>query len=123
MIRHFMLDENHKLIPIDDSNMIEWMKWARWFEIEENRRVAQDYVNEIHISTIFLGFDHNFFSHGPAILFETMVFNGEYDRYQERYSTWDEAVEGHKVTLEKVRQSEASLWPEEIEIESKSEAT
>ena len=25
-----------------------------------------------------------------------MIFGGEHDQYQERYSTWDEAIEGHK---------------------------
>ena len=29
------------------------------------------------------------------ILFETMIFGGEHDQYQERYATREEAVEGH----------------------------
>ena len=30
------------------------------------------------------------------ILFETMIFGGEHHEYQERYTTWDEAIKGHK---------------------------
>jgi hypothetical protein len=47
------------------------------------------------VSTVFLGIDHNF-GNGPPLLFETMVFGGEYDGYCKRYSTWEEAEGGHK---------------------------
>jgi hypothetical protein len=39
---------------------------------------------------------------GSPVLFETMVFGGEYDEYQERYHTYDEAEEGHKRICEMV---------------------
>lgn len=52
-----------------------------------------------YVSTVFLGLDHNFFG-GRALLFETMIFHREpgeerFD-FQERCSTWDEAVEQHE---------------------------
>ncbi|KKN76361.1 hypothetical protein LCGC14_0370470 [marine sediment metagenome] len=36
------------------------------------------------------------------LVFETMIFGGEDDGYQDRYSTWDEAVKGHRFACEKV---------------------
>ena len=45
-------------------------------------------------------YDNNFFDDGPPILFETMVFGGKHDRYQERCSTWDEAVAQHDRIVE-----------------------
>ena len=30
------------------------------------------------------------------ILFETMIFGGEYDGYQERYSNYEDSFIGHK---------------------------
>jgi hypothetical protein len=30
------------------------------------------------------------------LLFETMIFGGEYDMYLERYTTYSEAVDGHQ---------------------------
>lgn len=81
--------------PIEDI-----LEWARWFEIA-NRHVAKtDLPNNVSVSTVFLGLDHQF-SGGSPILFETMIFGGKYDNYQERYSTWKEAEDGHKqaVTL------------------------
>ena len=53
------------------------------------------------VSTVFLGMDHSF-DGGTPVLFETMIFGGEYDQFQERYCTWDEAEEGHKVACELV---------------------
>lgn len=70
------------------------LKWADWFE-KENRTVGRTYVGKVFISTVFLGIDHRWGT-GPPILFETMIFGGEHDEYQVRYSTWEEAEEGHK---------------------------
>lgn len=33
---------------------------------------------------------------GPPIVFETMIFGGANDEYQERCSTWEEAEAMHK---------------------------
>ncbi len=58
----------------------------------------------VYISTVFLAIDHSF-GDGPPLLFETMVFGGELDQSQERYSTWDEAEAGHKAWVERVKQA------------------
>jgi len=63
---------------------------------EQDRTIAVDLVNGAKISTVFLAIDHGF-NDGPPILFETMVFGGKYDGHQERYATWEEAWEGHKI--------------------------
>jgi hypothetical protein len=55
------------------------------------------------VSTIFLGLDRRFEGEGPPILFETMVFGGKHDQYQERCATWDEAEAMHQ-PVEMVRQ-------------------
>jgi len=77
--------------PVMVNDVIEW---AKGFEIN-NRIVKQDYIGEIFVSTVFLGIDHSY-GDEPPLLFETMIFGGVPDQYQERYSTWDEAEEGHK---------------------------
>lgn len=77
--------------------------WALWFE-SAKRHVALTERDGVSVSTVFLGIDHNFLGKGPPILFETMVFGGEHDEDQQRYSTWDEAEAGHKEVCKKV-------WP------------
>ncbi len=74
------------------------LTWGKWFE-KANRTVRKDTIGDVDISTVFLGLDHNFMCDGiphPPVLWETMIFGGEYDQYQERYSSYEDAVEGHE---------------------------
>ncbi len=78
------------------------IKWATWFE-KANRHVAKTEISkEVEVSTVFLGIDHSF-GDGPPQLFETMVFGDKLDEYTERYSTWEEAEEGHKQMVKKAK--------------------
>lgn len=88
--------EGHETVKCKD-----FMKWAKWFEAAE-RHVAHDEIEGAEISTVFLGRDHSF-GEGPPMLFETMIFGGPHDQYQERCSTWDEAVKMHKNAIALVK--------------------
>ena len=80
----------------DDGNAVEatdLLTWAKWFETA-NRVLAKDKVGDATVSTIFLGLDHSFGS-SPPVLWETMIFGGEYDEHQERYASRAEALAGH----------------------------
>ena len=71
--------------------------WAQWYETAD-RHVAKSGFREagkVYVSTVFLGLDHSF-GYGPPLLFETMIFGGEHDEFQDRCSTWKEAEEMHK---------------------------
>lgn len=76
-------------------------EWAKSFE-SQNRTVAKTNIGEILISTVFLGLDHQY-GEGDPLLFETMVFGIDDDEYQERYSTWEQAEEGHNKAIEFVK--------------------
>lgn len=82
----------HTPVPVD------LMTWATWFEVASNRIVAQTDVGPVQVSTLFIGLDHQW-GNGPPLLFETMIFGGEHDDYQRRYSSWTEAVDGHAVAV------------------------
>jgi hypothetical protein len=72
------------------------MVWARWFEGSRDKRiVARTEIADAQVSTVFLGLDHGWFQDGPAILFETMVFDGPWSGEMERCATWDQALEMH----------------------------
>lgn len=108
--KFWILDENHK--PITVSSIMEW---GMWFEAErgKNRIVKQtELEGDILVSTVFLGIDHGFNfgdeDDNVPILFETMIFGGELNDFQERYPTWEGAVIGHdaavrRAILEKVK--------------------
>jgi hypothetical protein len=97
-MKYYMLDDDHGIVATDD-----FMEWAKWFEKIDRRRVGRDEFGDVSVSTVFLGVDYGF-GGGPPILFETMVFGGALDGEIERYSTWDEAVEGHKKMIERVKE-------------------
>lgn len=63
--------------------------------------MGSELPNDVRVSTIFLGTNHAFFG-GTPILFETMIFGGEHDEYQERYATWEEAEAGHQRAIDLV---------------------
>ncbi len=79
------------------------MKWAAWYEQESNVVIRRDMIDEaseegvveVSISTVFLSIDHAFYG-GKPVLFETMIFGGKHDLYQERCHTKAEAVEQHQ---------------------------
>lgn len=110
---HYLLDENHQPYPVTGR------EWARGWP--SCQRVALTEIGGIVVSTVFLGLDHQY-GDGPPILFETMVF-GEVvgaeplsggmtvplhaptpigDGVQLRYSTWAEAMMGHRKTVERL---------------------
>lgn len=72
----------------------ELLEWAKDLELRKERgRVGWDYDNDIGVtvSTTFLGLEHGHDSQGRPLLFETMIFGGPHDQYQERYPTWEHA--------------------------------
>lgn len=70
------------------------LAWAKWYETAERQIARDELANGVLVSTVFLGLDHAYHS-TPPILFETMIFGGEHDQFQDRYVTRDEAIEGH----------------------------
>jgi hypothetical protein len=91
---YYKLDADHNPVPCDLED------FAKQFSAQSQmRQVAFDEIRGVRISTAFLGIDHNY-GDGPPILFETMIFGGDHDGYQDRYYTWNEAIEGHKKAIE-----------------------
>lgn len=81
------------------------LEWGQAMSITD-RHVANDCIETIRVSTMFLGIDLSFEDDGPGppILFETMIFGGpfEEEHYQTRCSTWDEALVMHETARQKV---------------------
>jgi hypothetical protein len=88
-----------------------------WFnKYRDNKHVAQDTIGDFWISTVLLGMDHNHYcsdnDQKDPIIFETMIFHKakegqpedkEFEYYQERYCTKEEAVEGHWRACETIK--------------------
>ncbi len=80
--------------------------WVNDLENEDYKRVGLTEINEVKVSTVWLGLDHSFGIGEKPLIFETMIFGGAHNGYQERYSTEEEAREGHKRAVELVSKTE-----------------
>jgi len=107
MVDWYILDENKN--PVKAKDFMEYANWSS----DGNRIVEQTDIGNVKVSTVFLGLDHSF-TKGVVILFETMVFGGEADEYQQRYQTWKEAVKGHKYACRMVLKTFA-LEPDKLQ--------
>lgn len=77
----------------------------------EYKSVGYDHIGDFLISTAWLGANHNFSDHGKHLIFETMIFESgnssetsswQFDNYQTRYATEEEAVAGHAEAIRTV---------------------
>jgi hypothetical protein len=87
-----------------DGNPITFREWG---EIREGGpdaiRIARTEIGEMYVSTVWLGLDHSYGFEGPPMIFETLIFGGDLDGEMWRYSTREEAKEGHERAVELVR--------------------
>lgn len=81
--------------PVECEDLHEW---GAWISKVENKRVLSTEIGDVRVSTVFLGLDHSF-GEGAPVLFETMIFGGEHDQYQDRYCSYDEAEKGHQEAI------------------------
>ena len=78
--------------PVIEPDFLVWVEWSK---NHNNQHVAFTKLSGAEISTVFLRMGYSFGGNAPA-LYETMIFGGEHDNYQERYCTLEEAIAGHE---------------------------
>jgi len=57
---------------------------------------------KVRVSTVFLNLNHNYSDQGPPVLFETMIFGGKHDSYQDRYTSYEDAMRGHYAVVDRL---------------------
>lgn len=93
---YYILDEDRQAVKVADV-----LTWGQWFETA-NRHVAETNIGDARISTVFLGIDHQY-GDGPPLLFETIIFGGGHNNYQDRCSTYRHAEAMHERACALVR--------------------
>ena len=112
------------------GNEMSLWEWSNYLIDYEYKVIGSDIIGDYRISTVWLGLDHSWAclagneTNNTILIFETMIFkNGDYrdykedeadksefDGYQERYSTEEEAIAGHleacKLVTEKLKEAE-----------------
>lgn len=100
--RYYIL--NSKKEPVPAVSALAWAEW--WENNREACVVAQEKVGGYFVSTVFLGINHDHLGQGVPILFETASQAASDDGTLEilaRYSTWEQAEEGHKKAVRSVK--------------------
>jgi hypothetical protein len=100
----YVLDENHKPIPI--KSHYEFFDWKG--NNKDSILVRQEYVNDhVFISTAFIGLDHRRLLSEKPLLWETCVFSAIYPELEDscfnRYSSYEQAVTGHTHAISHVK--------------------
>jgi hypothetical protein len=102
-VRNYILNEKGEVVPEPDI-----VKWGMWFETHtQDRIVKQEWVENVRISTVFLGLDHRWGPIGPPILWETMTFSNrkDWDNEMSRCSGNREQAEAmHEEMVERVKE-------------------
>lgn len=94
MISQYILNKEGQPEPCPDT-----IQWGQWMQ-SAHRSIAHTIIDDgIFVSTVFLGIDHNFLGSGPPILWETMIFGGQHDQYQDRYTSKEDALKGHEIAV------------------------
>lgn len=82
----------------------------------ENRFDLKTTVGKYEVSTVDLGLNHQLIDGLPPLYYETMIFikgnnfeerhkeHNHFEYYQERYTTEEEAIEGHKKAIKVVEE-------------------
>lgn len=82
------------------------LEWGLWLESHPTRRVVGSVMlGRVHVSTVFLGLDHQYRADGPPVLWETMIFGGFFDGLQRRYTSAAQARTWHARTVALVQTS------------------
>jgi hypothetical protein len=73
---------------VKPSNLDDWAKWFERATKDGSRIVKKTSDGDVRVSTVFIGLTDE--------LFETMIFNGPHDQWQERCETYVEALAQHE---------------------------
>ena len=101
MILWYILDNNHNPIPSSAGESSNWMEnnpTRKQIGCGELKDINGD---NVRVSTVFLGLDHGmpWDKDKTPVLWETMIFGGEHDQYQDRYTSYKDALEGHQKAI------------------------
>ena len=90
---YYKLDGAGEPVPCKDI-----LEWAEWFAQSHDACVVvkTELPSGTTVSTVFIGIDHGFRG-GDPVLWETMLFGGDYDLACDRYRSRRDAIVGHEM--------------------------
>lgn len=118
---YWCYDDQHRLYEAKTRTRAELLAYFQWLEAHRIVKQTRFYHRKVLLSTVFLGINHNFIFEGPPVVFETMIFGGNHDERQWRYTDYDAARIHHDILSEELRKQYAyQIKPVRIEKRKKS---
>lgn len=103
----YRLDDDGVPVPCDDP--LELARWRARMWSHPDVRIAEDVVDDVRVSTVFVGFDP--VVSGPPVLWETAIFCEARETMMfARYSSKADAIAGHAAALELARANPYYFW-------------
>lgn len=99
MASNWILDDNDEVIEADSD---AWSRWRWSANGRGRRRIARDEINDVLVSTVFIGLDFSL-GEGAPMVFETMIFGGPYNERTEWSATKADALAVHAKAVALVR--------------------
>lgn len=97
-------DEKRGMHYDKEGREITLREWGKLHQHVEYLRIADEHIGPYWVSTVWIGLNHCWNPDLPPLIFESMVFKGDYsDLDCIRYSTLEQALEGHARMVEEVR--------------------
>ena len=93
-----------------DGTPISHDEWARLFHLRDGDMAPeswwrkQTFINDVQVSTVWLGLNHQWDPDAPPLFWETMIFGGDYDEHQWRYSSRESAFDDHERIVRALRE-------------------
>jgi len=103
----YILDKDRNVRSVSSEEYIKWQITNGESSANDKGRVGIDVIEKENgkegckVSTVFLNVAWISDRNGFPLLFETMVFGGEFDGEQQRYIGWEEAEKGHAEWVKK----------------------
>jgi len=98
---YYILDDKNKPVEVDIEEYSKWISEAPCRKI-----IGRTRLEDSLISTVFMGLDHSYGDGQKHVLWETMIFGGKYDEYQERYCSHEKAIRNHEYIVRKIINNE-----------------
>ena len=96
----YKLDQDNNVVKCEGFD--EFMAWRntqpRTHEHQISLHIGYTEIGDVQVSTIFKGLGLSMPFVDP-LLFETMIFDGTYDKHRFEYGTYAEAITGHKAAV------------------------
>ena len=86
---YYKLNENNEVVSCGMYEHIDFMASSHRLQVGLNK------IKGLKVSTVFLGVDCGSSTKEPLV-FETAIFYPNETKIKKRYTTWKEALEGHR---------------------------